>query len=65
MSETENLIPRQKSQFLKVKCRNCGNEQFAFDRSSIVIKCEVSEETLVEPTGGLANIKGEVIQVLG
>lgn len=64
MSETGDLIPRPKSQFLKIKC-NCGNEQYAFDRSSTIVKCEVCEETLVEPTGGLANIKGEVIQILG
>lgn len=65
MSEISDLIPRPRSLFLRVKCRSCGNEQVVFDRSSTTVKCGVCEETIAEPTGGLADIKGEVIQVLG
>jgi len=59
------LIPKPKSNFLKVKCSKCGNEQTVFSGTTMSIKCNVCEETLAEPTGGTTEIKGEVVQVLG
>lgn len=65
MSDTGNLIPRPRSLFLRVKCKNCGAERVVFDRSSTEVKCEVCDETLMVPTGGRASVKGEILQVLG
>jgi len=65
MSETSDLIPRPRSLFLRVKCKNCGAERVVFDRSSTEVKCEVCDETLIIPTGGRANVKGEILQILG
>jgi small subunit ribosomal protein S27e len=58
-------IPKPGSNFLKVKCTKCGNEQVVFDRAAVQIKCEKCEDVLVEAQGGKAKIKGEVTQVLG
>jgi small subunit ribosomal protein S27e len=66
------LIPRPESNFVRIKCAKCGNEQVIFDRPSIPPRCEakssegsVCGEILAEPTGGKARIKSEVVQVLG
>jgi len=52
------------SKFLKVKCNDCENEQVVFDHASTSVKCNVCGSTLVEPRGGKAEIKGEIIEVL-
>ena len=58
-------IPKPGSNFLKVKCTKCGNEQVVFDRAAVLVKCNVCEDVLLETQGGKAKIKGEVTQVLG
>lgn len=64
MSEWEGLIPAPRSAFLRVKCPDCGNEQIVFSHASTVIHCNVCGDTLAEPSGGKAAIKGEVVAVL-
>jgi small subunit ribosomal protein S27e len=58
-------IPKPGSNFLKVKCTKCANEQVIFDRAAVQVKCNVCEDILLETQGGKAKIKGEVTQVLG
>ncbi len=53
-----------RSRFLRVKCRDCGNEQVTFDRVATVVSCLVCGATLAEPTGGKASLKAEVVEVL-
>ncbi len=64
MSEWEKLIPRPKSKFLRVKCPDCGNEQIIFSHATSIVRCNVCEATLAEPSGGKASIKGEVVTEL-
>ncbi len=64
MSEWNKLIPKPRSVFLRVKCLKCGNEQLIFSNTVNKIACNVCAETLAEPTGGRAKIKGEVQAVL-
>lgn len=52
--------PTTRSHFLKVKCPDCQSEQITFDRATIKVHCQVCGATLLEPNGGLAQIKGEV-----
>jgi len=47
-----------------VKCQKCGNEQLIFSNAVNKISCNVCGEVLAEPTGGRANINGEVLSVL-
>jgi len=49
--------------FVKVKCPDCGNEQLVYIRVSTVVKCHVCGATLAVPTGGKADIKGEIVEV--
>jgi small subunit ribosomal protein S27e len=59
------LIPKPESNFVRVKCAKCGNEQVIFDRPSLAPHCSVCNEVLAEPTGGKARLKAEVVQMLG
>lgn len=52
------------SKFLRVECNDCENKQVVFDHASTSVKCNVCGRTLVEPRGGKAEIKGEIIEVL-
>jgi small subunit ribosomal protein S27e len=53
-----------RSKFLRVRCRDCGNEQIVFDRAASMVTCLVCNATIAEPTGGKADIKAEVVEVL-
>lgn len=64
MSEWEKLLPRPESKFIRVKCSDCGNEQVIFDHAANAVKCNVCGAVLAEPTGGRADIKGEVVASL-
>lgn len=59
------LIPKPQSNFIRVKCPKCGNEQVVFDRPSLAPHCSVCNEVLADPTGGKAKLKSELVQVLG
>ncbi|MGD6851585.1 MAG: 30S ribosomal protein S27e [Candidatus Bathyarchaeia archaeon] len=64
MSDWNKLIPKPRSVFLRVKCPKCGNEQLIFSNAVNVITCNVCGTTLAEPSGGRAQINGEVLSVL-
>lgn len=47
--------------FVKVRCADCSNEQTVFSRAASQVNCLVCGTTLVQPTGGTAVFKGEVL----
>lgn len=55
----------ENKKFVKVKCEDCENEQTTFKKASSEVECMVCGAPLVEPTGGEANFKGEIIEELG
>ena len=46
------------NQFLKVSCRDCGNESTIFSRATPSIACDVCSATLTKPSGGKAQLVG-------
>lgn len=64
MAEWEELIPEPRSRFLRVKCLKCGNEQLVFSHAVNKVVCNVCGAELLEPSGGKAIIKGEIVTVL-
>lgn len=56
----EKIIPKPRSSFIQVKCPECGNEQITFSHAKIIVRCNICGAVLAEPTGGKADIKGEV-----
>ena len=63
MSKWMALIPKPRSKFLLVKCPDCGNEQVVFGNASIIVRCNICDEILAEPTGGRPKIHGEILEV--
>ena len=60
----KEAIPKTKSLYFRVKCRDCGNEQPVFNKCQIIVTCLVCGASLSKPTGGNAEIKGEILGVL-
>lgn len=50
--------------FLTVKCPDCENEQIVFEKASTPVACAVCGHTLASPTGGEADIEGEVVETV-
>ena len=48
--------------FLKVSCRDCGNEAVLFDRAATLVSCSVCGSTLASPAGGKADLSGCTIR---
>ena len=63
LAEWERLIPRPRSNFVRVKCLKCGNEQVVFGNATIRVNCNVCGTELAEPSGGKAKIKGEIVTI--
>ena len=51
-------VEKMTSQFLKVSCRDCGNESTIFSRATTSIACDVCSATLTKPAGGKAQLIG-------
>lgn len=56
-----NAIPAPRSKFINIKCQDCGNEQTAFDKPATQVKCHVCGATLIKPTGGKGEVRGELL----
>ena len=52
------------SKFIKVRCKDCENEQVLFDKASTVVSCHICGSKLAIPKGGKAEIKSEVLEVI-
>jgi small subunit ribosomal protein S27e len=57
-------IKEPKSKFVKVRCSKCKNEQIIFGKSAHPVKCLVCDKVLADPTGGKANMKARILEVL-
>jgi len=52
------------SKFIKVRCRDCENEQVLFNKASTAVSCHICGSKLAMPCGGKAKIKGEILEVI-
>jgi small subunit ribosomal protein S27e len=64
MSEWNKLIPKPKSNFLRVRCRKCNNEQDIFGSPVNKVTCNVCGALLAEPSGGKAKLRDSDVQVI-
>ena len=55
---------KTKSKFIKVRCKDCENEQVLFDTASTPVSCHICGSKLAIPTGGKAKIKGEILEII-
>jgi len=56
-----SAVPAPRSKFITVKCQDCGNEQIAFDRPAVQVKCNVCGATLIRPAGGKGLVRGQML----
>ncbi|MBR9707327.1 MAG: 30S ribosomal protein S27e [Candidatus Diapherotrites archaeon] len=61
---TDIKVSSPSSRFLKVKCPGCSNEQVVFGSAKSPVVCVVCGRDLVKPSGGKAEIKAKILQVL-
>jgi len=64
LSEWEKAIPKPRSRFYRIKCPDCGNEQFVFSHATTFVHCNVCSAILAEPSSGKTKVKGEITAVL-
>ncbi len=57
-------MDKPESKFVKVRCKDCENEQVLFDKASTTVSCHICGSKLATPTGGKAKIKGELLEVI-
>lgn len=50
--------------FYSVECPDCENEQIVFGKASSEVACAVCGTTLARPTGGEADIEGDVLETV-
>ncbi|MFB6069874.1 MAG: 30S ribosomal protein S27e [Halanaeroarchaeum sp.] len=50
--------------FVTVQCPDCENEQTLFEKAATEVSCAVCGHTLASPTSGLADIDGDVTEVV-
>ena len=50
--------------FVRIRCADCGNEQVLFEKAAGTVSCAVCGSTLATPTGGEAELHGDVVEVV-
>jgi small subunit ribosomal protein S27e len=50
--------------FYKVQCPDCENEQTVFGKAASEVNCVVCGHKLATPTGGKAEIDGDVVETI-
>ena len=50
--------------FFRLQCDDCENEQVVFGKAASAVDCAVCGSTLVTPTGGEAEVHGEVLETV-
>ncbi len=50
--------------FITVQCPDCENEQVVFGKAATEVACAVCGHTIARPTGGKAEIEGEVLETV-
>ena len=60
-----NLIPKPRFRFLKVKCNACSNEQTVFEAAASRVKCLMCSQDLAEPGAGKIRLNAKVIEIYG
>ncbi len=52
------------SEFYKVKCKDCKNEQVIFEKAASEVKCLVCGSVLAKPGGGRASVQSKILKAV-
>lgn len=50
--------------FIRVACGACEHEVALFEKASTVVRCGECDEVVAEPTGGLATLHGDIVEIV-
>ncbi len=60
MADEFHKLKNVDSSFVKIKCKNCGNEQIIYSKISSTVVCNICGSTLAKPTGSTLETSGEL-----
>lgn len=61
MKKAQILIPKPRSRFQRVQCKECGEESVVYSHVSTTVACKACGNTLAEATGSVAKIHGKIL----
>jgi small subunit ribosomal protein S27e len=64
MKKHNIMIPKPRSNFVKIECENCQNTVILYTYSTKIITCQSCNAELVVNTGGQAQILGKIIETM-
>jgi small subunit ribosomal protein S27e len=64
MKKHNIMIPKPRSNFVKIECDNCQNTMILYTYSTKIIKCQSCDADLAVNTGGQAKISGKIIETM-
>ncbi len=62
MEEEFKKLRNVGNNFLKIKCKNCGNEQIIYSKISSTVTCSICGSVIAKPTGATLATSGELIE---
>jgi small subunit ribosomal protein S27e len=64
MKKHNIMIPKPRSNFVKIECENCQNTVILYTYSTKIITCLSCNAELVVNTGGQAQILGKIVETM-
>jgi small subunit ribosomal protein S27e len=64
LKKSHILVPKPKSKFQKVLCKECNAENILFSHVTTTVTCKSCGNVIAEPTGSVAKIHGTVSSIL-
>jgi small subunit ribosomal protein S27e len=64
MKKMHVSVPQPRSNFLSVKCKQCGKENIVFSHTTMDLKCKSCNSIIAERTGSRAILYGEEVKAL-
>jgi small subunit ribosomal protein S27e len=64
MKKHNIMIPKPRSNFVKVECESCQNSMILYTYSTKIILCNSCSAELVVNTGGHAKLHGKIIETM-
>jgi len=60
--KNDDLIPKPKTKFYRLKCPSCGNEQNVFNAATTKVKCLVCNTEMASPASSRIKLKTKILK---
>ena len=58
------MIPKPRSNFVKIECESCQNTMILYTYSTKAISCKSCNAEISINTGGQSQIKGKILEIM-